>query len=64
MQFPVHSIEGMIEVYDLLGNKVLEEYISPWSQFKSLDLINFPKGIYMCKLNWKDHTGNIKIIKQ
>lgn len=64
LQFPVHSIEGMIEVYDLLGNKVLEEYISPWSQFKSLDLINFPKGIYMCKLNWKDHTGNIKIIKQ
>lgn len=61
-QFPVQGNVGEFSVYDVNGKLVHKENIAPWSQFKKLDLTNLGKGIYFCKLRWKDKEGATKII--
>lgn len=64
LQFPVQKTEGTLQVYDLLGKIIIEEYVAPWSQFKQLNLSQLPNGIYQCKLKWKEQEGSVKLIKE
>ncbi|MBK7854421.1 MAG: T9SS type A sorting domain-containing protein [Bacteroidetes bacterium] len=62
--FPVQKIKGSLWVYDLLGNMVMEESITQWSQYKQVNFSLLPSGIYMCKLRWNKLETSIKILKE
>lgn len=49
-----------VEVYDLLGNKLMSEYLT-----KSVDISNFAKGMYIVKVknNNEVHTYQINLVK-
>jgi hypothetical protein len=64
LRFPVQSRAGELEVYDVNGRKVHEEYVAPWSQFKRVDITAQPQGMYLLKLKWSDKEYSVKAIKQ
>ena len=50
-------------MFDVVGNKVKEEVISPWSQYKQIDITGLPDGIYFCKIKWDKIEGRVKVVK-
>jgi len=64
LQFPVQMISGEMEIYDVMGNLVLKEYVAPWSQYKRVNIDGLAKGIYLCKLKWGSIEGSVKVIKE
>lgn len=64
LHFAVQNKSGVLEVYDVMGNVVLKNYVAPWSQYKRVNIEDLPGGIYFCKLKWGNATGSIKVIKQ
>lgn len=49
LQFPVQQKAGVLILYDLLGNKIKQEYIAPWSQYKKIDLSPCPTAFTCAK---------------
>ena len=64
LQFAVQKISGEMEIYDVMGNLVLKEYVAPWSQYKRVNIDGLAKGIYLCKLKWGSIEGSVKVIKE
>ena len=64
LQFLVQKISGEMEIYDVMGNLVLKEYVAPWSQYKRVNIDGLAKGIYLCKLKWGSIEGSVKVIKE
>ncbi len=64
LQFNVQSTAGVVEVYDTNGKLILKQPISPWSQYKQLDITKQPSGIYYCKLKWGSGEASAKVIKE
>jgi len=64
VQFDVQLVSGELEIYDVMGNLVLKDYIAQWSQFKRADITQLADGIYFCKLKWRNVGGNVKVIKE
>ncbi|MCO5289145.1 MAG: T9SS type A sorting domain-containing protein [Bacteroidetes bacterium] len=64
LQFDVQPVSGELEIYDVMGNLVLKDYIAQWSQFKRADITQLADGIYFCKLKWRNVGGNVKVIKE
>jgi len=54
---------GAMEIYDLLGNLVLRDPITQWSQFKNVYVSHIPNGIYLCRISWEDRIANVKFVK-
>jgi len=54
---------GEMKIYDLLGQLVYQDYVSPWSQFKKVDISNLPDGIYLCRLQWGERGVSGKFLK-
>lgn len=68
LQFNVMGIAGELEIYDVMGNLLLKEYIAPWSQFKKVG-ISIPKfreaeGIYVCKLRRGNVVETVKVVME
>ena len=63
LSFPVHNDEGTLEVINSLGEIVIQTSVSPWSQFKKLNLRNFPTGLYFCKMKWKEKQAVARVMK-
>jgi hypothetical protein len=63
LSFPVHNDEGTLEVINSLGEIVIQTSVSPWSQFKKLNLRNFPSGLYFCKMKWKEKQAVVRVMK-
>lgn len=61
--FPVQQGSGLLQLFDVVGNKVKEEVISPWSQYKQIDITGLPDGIYFCKINRDKVEGSVKVVK-
>jgi hypothetical protein len=53
-----------MEIYDVMGNLVLKEYVAPWSQYKRVNIDGLAKGIYLCKLKWGGVERNLKVVKE
>ncbi len=64
LQFAVQKISGEMEIYDVMGNLVLKEYVAPWSQYKRVNIDGLAKGIYLCKLKWGGVERNLKVVKE
>ncbi|MBL0340572.1 MAG: T9SS type A sorting domain-containing protein [Bacteroidetes bacterium] len=64
IQFNVQDAPGEMEIYDVLGNCILKDYISPWSQFKQVNITAFPSGIYFVKMKWKSGVAGVKVVKE
>jgi len=64
LQFNVQSTAGELEVYDVMGNLVMREYVAPWSQYKRVNIEALAKGIYLCKLKWGSVERSVKVIKE
>ena len=64
LQFPVQKLSGELEIFDVMGNLVMRDYVAPWSQYKRVDITQLKKGIYFCKLKWKDAEQSLKVIKE
>ncbi len=64
LQFLVQKISGEMEIFDVMGNLVLKEYVAPWSQYKRVNIDGLAKGIYLCKLKWGSIEGSVKVIKE
>ena len=62
--FNVHERLGLVQVYDVNGNLILQEQVSQWTQYKHLDISKQPTGIYFVKMSWQDKTASIKVIKE
>ena len=62
LQFTVQSTSGELEIYDVMGNLVLKDYIAPWSQYNWVSIIHMSKGIYLCKLKWKGSNSSVKVV--
>jgi hypothetical protein len=63
VSFPVQNHEGTLEVINSLGEIVIQTSVSPWSQFKKLNLRNFPTGLYFCKMKWKEKQAVVRVMK-
>lgn len=63
LSFPVQNHEGTLEVINSLGEIVIQTSVSPWSQFKKLNLRNFPTGLYFCKMKWKEKQAVVRVMK-
>ncbi|MBL0073845.1 MAG: T9SS type A sorting domain-containing protein [Bacteroidetes bacterium] len=63
MSFPVQQGSGLLQLFDVVGNKVKEEVISPWSQYKQIEIPGLPDGIYFCKIKWDEVEGRVKVVK-
>jgi hypothetical protein len=64
LQFDVQSINGSLEIYDVMGKLVFKDYVAPWSQFKKVNIAQMPKGIYLCKLQRGEKSESVKVIIQ
>ena len=64
LQFNVQSTAGELEIYDVMGNMVMRDYVAPWSQYKRVNIDGLAKGIYLCKLKWGGVEGSVKVIKE
>ena len=64
LQFNVQNAPGELEIYDVLGNSVIKDYISPWSQFKQVDITVLPSGIYFVKFKWRNGEAGVKVVKE
>ena len=64
LQFNVQSTAGELEIYDVMGNMVMRDYVAPWSQYKRVNITQLKKGIYFCKLKWKHTEQSLKVIKE
>jgi hypothetical protein len=64
LQFNVQSIAGTLEIYDVMGNLMMRDYVAPWSQFKKIDISNMASGIYFGKMQWENTVGSVKIVKE
>lgn len=65
LQFPAESTSGELEVYNVMGNLVMKEYVAAWSQFKQVDISQLPSGIYLCKIKWDNGVrGSVKVVKE
>jgi len=62
IQYQVSSEVGLIEVFDILGNKVFSQTVPPWSQYLHLDLGNLTNGIYLCHLTKKNRYIYTKLL--
>ncbi|MDQ3051570.1 MAG: T9SS type A sorting domain-containing protein, partial [Bacteroidota bacterium] len=62
LSFPVQGEAGNVEIYDVNGKLVHQEYVAAWSQFKKLELTGMRKGIYFCKMKWEGKERAVKII--
>jgi hypothetical protein len=67
LTFPVQSLGGVMEIYDVNGKVVFREQVAPWSQIKRVDLTAIPNGVYMCRMRWpsfaKASISNKKSVK-
>jgi hypothetical protein len=63
LSFPVQDHEGTLEVINSLGEVVIQTSVSPWSQYKKLNLRNFPTGLYFCKMKWKEKQAVVRVMK-
>jgi hypothetical protein len=63
LSFPVQDHEGTLEVINAFGETVIQTSVSPWSQFKKLNLGNFPSGLYFCRINWKEKQAVVRVMK-
>jgi hypothetical protein len=63
LSFPVQDHEGTLEVINSLGEIVIQTSVSPWSQYKKLNLRNFPTGLYFCKMKWKEKQAVVRVMK-
>ncbi|MBK7390335.1 MAG: T9SS type A sorting domain-containing protein [Bacteroidetes bacterium] len=63
ISFPVQQGSGLLQMFDVVGNKVKEEVISPWSQYKQIEITGLPDGIYFCKIKWDEVEGRVKVVK-
>ncbi len=64
LQFAVQKISGELEIFDVMGNLVMRDYVAPWSQYKRVNIEGLAKGIYLCKLKWGGVEGSVKVIKE
>ncbi|HNR19177.1 MAG TPA: T9SS type A sorting domain-containing protein [Bacteroidia bacterium] len=64
LQFNVQSIAGTLEIYDVMGNLMMRDYVAPWSQFKKIDISNMASGIYFGKMQWENTAASVKIVKE
>ena len=64
LSFPSHKEEGILKIYDVLGNITLEETISALTENKNVDISKLNNGVYFCKISWSDKSENVKIIKE
>lgn len=63
IQFNDQTLPGEMEIYDILGNLVPKENISPWSQLMKIETGNLTVGIYFLKMQWGSIQTSLKIIK-
>ena len=64
LQFAVQKISGELEIFDVMGNLVMRDYVAPWSQYKRVIIDGLAKGIYLCKLKWGGVERNLKVVKE
>ena len=62
--FAVHDKVGLVQVYDVNGNLLLQEPVVQWSQYKHLVIAEQPTGIYFVKMSWGNKTASVKVIKE
>lgn len=62
--FNVHNKHGILQVYDIHGNLILQESVAQWSQYKQVDITNHASGIYFVKMSWGTGVGSVKVIKE
>ena len=62
--FPTQNEQGVLEIYDVLGNLILKENVAQWSQYKRVNIFEVSTGIYLCKISWGEKNANVKILKE
>ncbi|MBP9082405.1 MAG: T9SS type A sorting domain-containing protein [Bacteroidia bacterium] len=63
ISFPAQQGSGLLQLFDVVGNMVKEELVSPWSQYKQIEITGLPDGIYFCKIKWDEVEGRVKVVK-
>ncbi len=64
LNFPVQSVLGNCEIYDVNGRCVFKESVAQWSQYKHVDITKQPSGIYFVKMSWGTGVGSVKVVKE
>lgn len=62
--FPAQKEQGVLEIYDVLGNLILKENVAQWSQYKRINISGANTGIYLCKISWGERSANVKVMKE
>jgi hypothetical protein len=61
VEFTPQRVSGMLYVYDVSGNQVYSEYVSPFSSIKNLDLsVKLTSGMYGVRLTWGGIAGQAR----
>jgi len=64
LQFEENHKEGILEVFDITGKKLIEDLIMENSNGKIIDTGKWPKGIYIIEISTSDKTYSAKAIKK
>ena len=63
IHFSEQKISGVLEVYDLNGQLLHTEYVSPWSNTKQLNLQNkLSNGMYALRLSFGEQASIVKFV--
>jgi hypothetical protein len=53
---------GSLYIYDVVGNEVHRQYLSPWSNKQHIDVSKLPPGVYGVRVFINGRTESLKII--
>lgn len=63
INFSVQKTSGLLEIYDLNGQFLHKEYVSPWSNTKQLNLQNkLSNGMYALRLTFGEQASIVKFV--
>jgi hypothetical protein len=63
LSFEPRSKVRVIEIFDIYGQLILKQNISPWSQMCRIDVSKLKSGVYLCKLSEGSNSKSVKFIK-
>lgn len=53
---------GSLYIYDVVGNEVHRQYLSPWSNRQHIDVSKLPSGVYGVRVFINGRTESLKVI--
>jgi len=65
IEYIPQRVSGMLHIYDVSGNEVYREYVSPYTSIKNLDIVQqLNNGMYAISLVFGNNTFTQKVIIQ